>query len=1211
MPYAYLTLCPLLKFRPARWGSLLLTYLLLGGFAYGQDFRYGTLDWSTLADGRVEFRLELQLALPAGGSATVGESISRPGNPLRFGDGSQAAYDLEVTEVNSAAGHYTGIARLTHEYATPGDYTAEVGGCCWIPAVGNVSRSIFGQQPANWLLTARVRTGAAVGPNASPRFTVPALVELPVGSFNSILPVTAPLIATDADGDPIRFRQAQAPAERPGIWFPTPDVRGDTLTLNLFSPQVGDVYAVTAIAEDLDAAGNVKSSTQVAFLLQVTPKATTEKIVFTLDPAPPAGEPYAVEPFEDLRVSVTASTPGGSPDLRITSISDGSADNLGGQFLPSLPTPAANPVTTGARWTPADADWGLNEVTALAVGGQLLADTTFGILVNTPPTIGYLPSDYYDDFSGSYDDTVFFLDPDVDQGDSVAIRAVQLPDWMRLEQEVSGAARLAGNPTAQQSGTYEIILEVTDRFSGTYTGGEPLLVTFDLNVQIPFTCDLREVSFSTTDQACFDTFDGAVAVTVAGLNGTGLYTLYDDDGSRTKVDDELTNDASVTFTGLAEGNYLLEVIDLSIGEACSLEYFFSIGTAGLSTFYYPDSDGDGFGDARADFDSAIEACSPPNGYADNREDCDDDDATAFPGQTYYVDADADGYPERELTDCLRPAGAFLAAELTDTITDNCPGVPNPDQADGNGNGIGDACEFTPARSRFALEAECALVGGEWIVGQAATASNGRFAHAPTRRSVDNPPADLADNRIRFVLDGAAAGSYRLHVRAYTERRDGDSFWVRVNGDNWIKWNELNCARAFSWDSLSTRLDLAAGRNTLDLAFREGRAQLDKVFLSRDGDRPTDFGPPATNCTTTINQAPVAISSASAIRGSAPLSVTLDARQSYDSDGTLTTFNWSWAGGSAVGPNPTVVLPAGSYAIELTVADDMGATGSTQLGIEVSDNQGSNATAPFAFEAECTPRDRQWQPLNRADATNGKFITYTGCRCDGAPGPGSSDRYLDYDFELAQADTLSVFLRLDAPDVNRNSFWVRVNGGAWLKFWKEADGSALLTSGFEWRQLTDDARPVTFALAAGRHRVTIAPREPGTLLDKVLVAGTDAKPVGEGPAADNCDRSTTNTLSVQANEYSTAYDVADFTPDVRTVYPNPTDDVATVELSDGYRGEVRLILTDAMGRQLRDRKLVKQDRDLRHDLSLTDLPRGAYHLRIVQGDCQTVSRVVKM
>ena len=91
--------------------------------------------------------------------------------------------------------------------------------------------------------------------------------------------------------------------------------------------------------------------------------------------------------------------------------------------------------------------------------------------------------------------------------------------------------------------------------------------------------------------------------------------------------------------------------------------------------WYGDSDGDGFGGSQ--FTSTT--CEAPNGFVSNRDDCDDLDASSFPGGvetcdsadndcdgavdedvllTWYADADSDGYGDASTPSqaCLAPAG---------------------------------------------------------------------------------------------------------------------------------------------------------------------------------------------------------------------------------------------------------------------------------------------------------------------------------------------------------------------------------------------------------------------------------------------------------------------------------------------------------------------------------------------------------------------------
>ena len=123
--------------------------------------------------------------------------------------------------------------------------------------------------------------------------------------------------------------------------------------------------------------------------------------------------------------------------------------------------------------------------------------------------------------------------------------------------------------------------------------------------------------------------------------------------------------------------------------------------------WYTDKDGDGYGDALG---TAVMSCSAITGHVSNNQDCDDNNAAIHPGASeicdgldndcdgvidediqmpvWYADADGDGFgdPNDLLRACEQPEGYVANGD------DNCPGTYNPDQADNNGNGIGDACE---------------------------------------------------------------------------------------------------------------------------------------------------------------------------------------------------------------------------------------------------------------------------------------------------------------------------------------------------------------------------------------------------------------------------------------------------------------------------------------------------------------------------------------
>ena len=253
---------------------------------------------------------------------------------------------------------------------------------------------------------------------------------------------------------------------------------------------------------------------------------------------------------------------------------------------------------------------------------------------------------------------------------------------------------------------------------------------------------------------------------------------------------------------------------------------------------------------------------------------------------------------------------------------------------------------------------------------------------------------------------------------------------------------------------------------------------------------------------------------------------------------------------------------------------------------------------LAYEAECATANSQWKTFASTQASGGSYAKFVGDRQLQEPVANDPARELVVPFSTSVAGNYHVFMRMDAPDAGRNSVWVRVDDGPWIKMWKEIGGMELLTQGLEWRKVNNDGADIAFSLAAGSHVLRIANREPGTKIDKVVVSPTATLPTGYGPTAPVC---TPTAAMAVAGTPVIPKPVERITEDeTLSLYPNPVAGELTVELINAYAGRISFQVYDAQGRRVLEAHYDKAEGAFKEGLDVGQLASGVYRLQVIWG-----------
>ena len=147
-----------------------------------------------------------------------------------------------------------------------------------------------------------------------------------------------------------------------------------------------------------------------------------------------------------------------------------------------------------------------------------------------------------------------------------------------------------------------------------------------------------------------------------------------------------------------------------------------------------------------------------------------------------------------------------------------------------------------------LEAECATIGNNWQEVVSAQASGGKYVTYPNGSYITAPSENPADQLV-YTVSVNEAQNYYLMARINAPSYGDDSFWFKIDDNDWIRWSSgITVNKGFQWNlAPGGPFSLSVGTHTLRIAYREDGIQLDKLTLSPSNTLPTGLGEEAQAC----------------------------------------------------------------------------------------------------------------------------------------------------------------------------------------------------------------------------------------------------------------------------------------------------------------------------------------------------------------------------
>ncbi|MEM9525109.1 MAG: PKD domain-containing protein, partial [Bacteroidota bacterium] len=162
--------------------------------------------------------------------------------------------------------------------------------------------------------------------------------------------------------------------------------------------------------------------------------------------------------------------------------------------------------------------------------------------------------------------------------------------------------------------------------------------------------------------------------------------------------------------------------------------------------------------------------------------------------------------------------------------------------------------------------------------------------------------------------------------------------------------------------------------------------------------------------------------------------------------------------------------------------------------DVCDSAGPGISE-FWLEAECAEVGSAWTVVSSGQASNGEYVVRTNGNSTGSAPPDVPMNRLRFTLLDVEAGNYYLFGRASTPTNLDDSFWFRINGGPWIRWFSGFQ----FNNNFAWYKVVGNP----YTLNSGTNIIDFAFREDGARLDKLHIDQDNSLPTGLGPVAENC------------------------------------------------------------------------------------------------------------